>query len=245
MLKEGLKVDKVHQFLNISQGQIEEKITWLSEKTYFSHFYKTKSKQPLTLVVIINIGENGLFIETIKMSKQRHASIKNKLRCGSQNYIEAIDQTKLYKNFTEINWFDRNQQRQKELISMVDLSARISNNSCNNLILFDVAFLASYAYHFKKKENPQKKIPMVQLKERPGLQRITYTAVYDYSNIQGLLQQICERALQQRDVNVNKSLEFVIDKSPLTPLYSGQRPISVMIDNRSEKQFAKIKANKD
>ena len=54
-----------------------------------------------------------------------------------------------------------------------------------------------------------------------------------------------ERALQQKDANVNILLDFVIDLTTLTPLFFGQKPTSVMIDIRSPEQFDRIKANKD
>jgi hypothetical protein len=44
---------------------------------------------------------------------------------------------------------------------------------------------------------------------------------------------------------VNKTLDFVKDKFPITLLYPGHKPISVMIDIRDKKEFNKIKANKD
>ena len=56
---------------------------------------------------------------------------------------------------------------------------------------------------------------------------------------------MCERAMQQRDAKVNKSLDFIVDKCELFPLFSGHKPLSAMIDARTEKQFALIKANKD
>ena len=54
-----------------------------------------------------------------------------------------------------------------------------------------------------------------------------------------------ERAIQQSDAKVNKSLDFVVDKCPLTSLFSGHKPVSVMVDKRTKKQFAAIVANKD
>ena len=44
---------------------------------------------------------------------------------------------------------------------------------------------------------------------------------------------------------MNKTLDFVKDKFPITLLYPGHKPISVMIDIRNKKEFDKIKANKD
>jgi hypothetical protein len=40
----------------------------------------------------------------------------------------------------------------------------------------------SEAYEKKKDENPDYHLPVVPLNERPGLQRITYTAIFDYRN---------------------------------------------------------------
>ena len=56
---------------------------------------------------------------------------------------------------------------------------------------------------------------------------------------------MCERALQQKDANVNIILDFVTDLTYLTPLFLGHKPTSVMIDSHSPEQFEKIKANKD
>ena len=56
---------------------------------------------------------------------------------------------------------------------------------------------------------------------------------------------MCERALQQKDANVNILLDFVTDLTSLTPLFLGHKPTSVMIDKRSPEQLDKIKANKD
>ena len=83
------------------------------------------------------------------------------------------------------------------------------------------------------------------LKERPGLQNITYTAIFDYLGRQRLVPSMCERALQQKDANVNILLDFVTDLTFLTPLFLGHKPTSVMTDSRSPEQFDKIKANKD
>ena len=51
--------------------------------------------------------------------------------------------------------------------------------------------------------------------------------------------------MQQSDAKVNKSLDFMVDKTELTPLFSGHKPFSVMVDTRTKKMFAKIMANKD
>jgi hypothetical protein len=46
---------------------------------------------------------------------------------------------------------------------------------------------------------------------------------------------MCERAMQQGDAKVNKSLDFIVDKCELFPLFSGHKPLSTMIDARTEK----------
>ena len=56
---------------------------------------------------------------------------------------------------------------------------------------------------------------------------------------------MCERAMLQSDAKVNKSKDFMLDKCPLTLLYPGHDPLTVMIDSRRAKQFAKILANRD
>ena len=54
-----------------------------------------------------------------------------------------------------------------------------------------------------------------------------------------------ERAMQQSDAKVNKSIDFMVDKTELTPLFSGHKPFCAMIDIRTQKMFATIVANKD
>jgi hypothetical protein len=43
-----------------------------------------------------------------------------------------------------------------------------------------------------------------------------------------------ERAMQQSDAKVNKSLDFMVDKTELTPLFSGHSPLCAMIDIRTQ-----------
>ena len=43
-----------------------------------------------------------------------------------------------------------------------------------------------------------------------------------------------ERAMQQSDAKVNKSLDFMVDKTELTPLFSGHKPFCAMIDIRTQ-----------
>ena len=56
---------------------------------------------------------------------------------------------------------------------------------------------------------------------------------------------MCERALQHKDAYVNILVDFMLNLTTLTPLYSGQKSTTAMIDSRTLKQFENIKANKD
>ena len=56
---------------------------------------------------------------------------------------------------------------------------------------------------------------------------------------------MCERALQQSDAKVNKSLDFMVDKVALFPLFKGHKPFCATIDTRTKKQFLTIMSNKD
>ena len=62
MLKEGLKVSRVHSYVNFSLSQILEKITWIIEKTSRSYFSKVNHQKPINLITIVCIGEQGLFV---------------------------------------------------------------------------------------------------------------------------------------------------------------------------------------
>ena len=121
----------------------------------------------------------------------------------------------------------------------MELCAPISNISHNNILLFDAAFGMSEAYLKKKKQFKKRnlvyKIPENPLNERPGLQRITYSASCDAGGYKKLIKEMSEKALQQKDANVNKSFEYLVRKTAHTPLFLGHRPISVMIDSRSPK----------
>ena len=65
---------------------------------------------------------------------------------------------------------------------MVELSTRISNTIHNNVMLFDIAFNESSTYKFKKMDNRDYQIQVKVLDERPGLDRIIYSTVYDPGN---------------------------------------------------------------
>ena len=65
---------------------------------------------------------------------------------------------------------------------MVELSTRISNMIHNNVMLFDIAFTESSTYKFKKMDNRDYQVQVKVLDERPGLDRIIYSTVYDPGN---------------------------------------------------------------
>ena len=56
---------------------------------------------------------------------------------------------------------------------------------------------------------------------------------------------MCEKALQLKDVYVNVLVDFMLNLTTLTPLFSGHKPTTAMIDSRTLQQFENIKANKD
>ena len=56
---------------------------------------------------------------------------------------------------------------------------------------------------------------------------------------------MCEKALQHKDAYVNILLDFMLNMTTLTPLFSGHKPTTAMIDARTAQQFENIKTNKD
>ena len=69
MLKHGLKVDRVHTYVSLSLSQLEEKITWVMEKTTSKPLNLTKLQGQFTLVVIVTLGD-GFFLKTEKEHKE-------------------------------------------------------------------------------------------------------------------------------------------------------------------------------
>ena len=105
-------------------------------------------------MVIVNIGCDGFFLETEKKHKSDeyfgYDPINNEFPGRPQNFPTAIDSTNPWKNYMQVTK-DRNHE--KELISMVDFSARIPNISQNILLILEVAFNVSQAYRDKKEKN--------------------------------------------------------------------------------------------
>ena len=75
------------------------------------------------------------------------------------------------------------------------------------------------------------------LRERPGLQNITFSARYDDFGNSRLVPSMCERALQHKDAYVNILVDFILGLATLTPLFSGHKPTTAMIDSRTLQQF--------
>ena len=71
------------------------------------------------------------------------------------------------------------------------------------------------------------------LSERPGLQNITYSAIFDCSGMERLVPSLCEKALQHKDAYVNILADFMLDLKTLNPLFSGHKPTTAMIDTRT------------
>ena len=103
-------------------------------------------------MVIVNLGAYGFFLETEKEHKSGNPygidyDSVNKMFSGKpQSFPTAIDLTHPYKNFKEVRYEDRHGQNKQELVSTVDLSARISNNSQNIVVVLDVVHYPSGLY---------------------------------------------------------------------------------------------------
>jgi hypothetical protein len=104
-------------------------------------------------------------LETEKSHKSdnyiSYDSTNKRLKCRPQNFPTAIDSTNPWKNYMPVKedrhiveFEDGDDISKKELISMVDFSARIPNISQNILLILEVAFHSSNAYYYKKRDNP-------------------------------------------------------------------------------------------
>ena len=54
---------------------------------------------------------------------------------------------------------------------------------------------------------------------------------------------ICEKAMQQKDANVHRVDDFLLELTSPTPLFLGQKPDNTMIEKRNEDTFSKLKTN--
>ena len=105
------------------------------------------------------------------------------------------------------------------MVSMVDLTSRITSLTTAILLLFQFVFFTDVYYLNDKMKRYIKGTTM--LRERPGLQNITYSARYDRLGAARLVPSMCERALQHKDAYVNILVDFILSLTTLTPLYSG------------------------
>ena len=92
----------------------------------------------------------------------------------NQKIPVSADSTKLYKNIIGIN---SDFSGFKECASMVDLTCRIASLTSAILLLFEFVLNKFFK---PKKESYVEGITM--LRERPGLQNITYSARYDLTH---------------------------------------------------------------
>ena len=107
MLKQGLKLDRVHTYQDISHSQLEEKITWIIEMTASSLTSYKQLQKKLALVVIINIGERGYFLESDKNHQSEesysYADVNRYFGSRPQNFTTAgKDLSYPFKNYMEI-----------------------------------------------------------------------------------------------------------------------------------------------
>ena len=174
-----------------------------------------------------------------------HRVIYNSIEGGPPRFPRAKDETKVYKNFTQVR-FLKNGKINSEFIPVPELCARIANVASNNLLLMQIVTNPSYEYEFIKDDDTLFDIDVDLLSERPGLQRLSYVAKYDENNAKRLLNQFCHKSiLEQLDTNVNKIDQFIESKWSLTKFKNSPKPISVMVDARSEETMSKVKINKE
>ena len=174
-----------------------------------------------------------------------HRVIYNGIEGGPPRFPRAKDETKFYKNFTQAR-FLKNGKINSEFIPVPELCARIANVASSNLLLMQIVTNPSYEYEFIKDDDTLFDIEVVLLSERPGLQRLSYVAKYDENNAKRLLNQFCHKTiLEQLDTNVNKIDQFIESKWSLIKFKNSPKPISVMVDARSEETMSKVKINKE
>ena len=69
-------MDRVHTHIGLSLSQVEEKLTWMKEMTTRRRFSRPELWEQLTLLVIVNLGEYGLFVESEKRHKFKFDNAK-------------------------------------------------------------------------------------------------------------------------------------------------------------------------
>ena len=126
---------------------------------------------------------------------------------------------------------------------MIELCTRVTNITNADLLLFQFTlYEASHTavIQMLKGENYE-----ALLSERPGLQNIIYTVTYDNFNNKKSISQMCKRALQNKNMNVNIIHDFLLEMTSITPLFPSQKPKFIMLDNCTKNQFSSIKKNYD
>ena len=132
MLKKALKLDQVHTFGDISESQLVEKFDFVTERVLFNQRCKTLANSQ-TLITVISLAFNGLLAESDKDHKKVYD------RYVHQKIPDSLDSTKIYNNMSEISW-KRGRYNAKELVSMVDLTSRITSLTTAILLLFQFVF---------------------------------------------------------------------------------------------------------
>ena len=161
-------------FGDMSHSQLNEKMDWLTMFTIRQDRKSAFGQDIRTFIVIVSLSHNSLMVEI----EPDHTRIWNDRTSGHQ-IQNAVDCTQLYKNLVEIQW-PKDGKMQGELISMTELCSRFANKSTANLLLFQAGFARlSREFDTEKLSDPAYLNALAQLNERPGLQRIIYTAKYD------------------------------------------------------------------
>ena len=111
MFKKGLKLDRVHTYVDLCLSQLEEKITWVIEMTTGSPLSSVQLQEKLALVVIVNISA-GILLESEKSHKEHYDLVNTHLKCKVQNFSAAKDLTNPFKNFMQVR---KNRQLDKYL----------------------------------------------------------------------------------------------------------------------------------
>ena len=113
-------------------SQLLEKIDLMTELAFFNQLNSTQPTQ--TLITIISLANGGLWAESDKWAKRESDKIID------QEIPVSPDSSKLYKNFSQISWPEDSRDKQSEMVSMVDLTSRITSLTCAILILFQFIF---------------------------------------------------------------------------------------------------------
>ena len=135
MLQKVLKLDQVHIFGDISESQLKEKMDFVAEIAIANDLNKAHGPKQLTFITVISLARNGLLAE----SEQIHKALFE--RKVDQYIPVANDFSCPYKNFSRIEWHSaKNDKTQSEIVSMIELTSRITNITTAMLLLFQILF---------------------------------------------------------------------------------------------------------